>query len=135
MGRVRVVDMSEYDRKIYWETKSDPEKYAAYLARKTREQTVRRLTPEGREYERTRKARWRARNPTAVRRIRDAGHAVEAALKRGKLRKPKACEDCGKRGRVEGHHHKGYAPEYWLDVLWLCAPCHAKVHRQMANAL
>ena len=56
--------------------------------------------------------------------------AVSKAVRDGKLiRKP--CERCGlepKRingnNRMEGHHWRGYKPEFHLDVRWLCRRCH-----------
>jgi hypothetical protein len=60
-----------------------------------------------------------------------ARQAVNRAVAQGSLIRPDQCGRCGRtgpeaggRGRIEGHHHMGYAPEYWLDVLWLCHPCH-----------
>lgn len=35
------------------------------------------------------------------------------------------CMHCGKQAK-EYHHHKGYAPQHWLDVIPLCKPCHIK---------
>lgn len=30
------------------------------------------------------------------------------------------------------HHHLGYAPEHWLDVLPACRKCHRKEHKEVA---
>lgn len=58
-----------------------------------------------------------------------AGRAVAAAVKSGVLvRGP--CRDCGKTP-ADGHHHKGYAPEHWLDVIWLCRRCHLAEHLRL----
>ena len=111
----------EYDKRRYLEIKADPERYQAYLERKGREAKRRQ---EARGYETTRKRNWRERNPEVTDRIRRAGHAVEVALLKGTLTRPKFCSACGKSAKAEGHHHKGYEPEHWLDVLWLCAACH-----------
>jgi hypothetical protein len=52
--------------------------------------------------------------------------AVHAATKKGTLiRQP--CQNCGN-PKSEGHHHLGYAPEHYLDVIWLCRRCHEDVH-------
>jgi hypothetical protein len=112
---------AERDKKRYAEIKADPVRYAALLDRKNRELKKRQ---EERGYETARKREWRKRNPEATDRIRRAGHAVEAALLKGTLVRPKSCSGCGKNAKVEGHHHKGYAPEHWLDVRWFCTPCH-----------
>lgn len=49
-----------------------------------------------------------------------------SAYKAGKIVK-KPCEfthvgEC--LGKLEMDHHKGYTPEYWLDVIWLCKRHH-----------
>ena len=45
----------------------------------------------------------------------------------GKIEKPVICSNCGcSPKRLEAHHHNGYAKEHWLDVVWLCHPCHEK---------
>jgi len=114
--------MSERDKREYAALKADPERYATYLKRKARERKARV------EYERSRKARWRANNPEATKRIRDAGHAVERALRIGRLHRPRCCQKCGEMCKVEAHHHRGYAEAYWLDIEWLCPPCHQAKH-------
>lgn len=95
---------------------------------------ARRLTdPSVREYDRkraklphrienaTRITRaWRERNPDAAK----AHRAVTYAVRSGKLtREP--CEICGTRVHVHAHH-KDYAKP--LDVIWLCARCHHRLH-------
>lgn len=54
-----------------------------------------------------------------------ARNAVMNAIKAGKLVAAEACERCGSRGLLHGHH-----PDYkkMLDVEWLCVPCHTKEH-------
>ncbi len=120
--------MSERDARAWATLKADPVRYEKYLARKAKERKAR---PE---YERERKARWRAKNPESVRRIRDAGHAVEKALRQGKLVKPRLCEECRKPRKVEAHHHNGYGEAHWLDVIWLCASCHQGKHAQSSES-
>lgn len=39
---------------------------------------------------------------------------------------PKNCSDCGKNGKVDGHHNDYSKP---FDVIWLCRQCHANIHR------
>lgn len=36
---------------------------------------------------------------------------------------------CGKQAQ-QYHHHKGYAPEHWLDVIPVCVKCHRKYHKR-----
>lgn len=58
------------------------------------------------------------------------------ALKTGRLINPKICSECGKRGRIEGHHPDYSKP---LGVIWLCSSCHRSVHyqekRMVGNAI
>lgn len=56
--------------------------------------------------------------------------AVHLAEAKGTIIRPKLCEACNKRRKVEGHHHKGYAKEFWLSVQWLCKPCHTAADRR-----
>jgi hypothetical protein len=43
------------------------------------------------------------------------------------------CTDCGQQA-VNYHHHLGYAPEHWLDVVPLCRKCHRARHVNAALA-
>lgn len=53
--------------------------------------------------------------------------AVHRAIKTGKLvRHP--CQVCNA-PKSEAHHHRGYAEEYWLDVVFLC-PTHHRLADQ-----
>ncbi len=61
-----------------------------------------------------------------------ARKAVSVAIHSGRLA-PEPCARCGLaprrangRQRIEAHHWKGYDPEFWLDVQWLCKPHHAE---------
>lgn len=49
---------------------------------------------------------------------------VARALKSGKLEKG-PCHFCETTERIEGHHNDYSKP---LDVIWLCARCHRKLH-------
>jgi len=118
--------MSTKDQLHYAQIKADPEKYEQYLERKRRECRARQQKTG---YETERKRLWRQNNREAAQRIRRAGHAVEAAVKAGRITKGKACSGCGdNKRRLEAHHHKGYDRSNWLEVLWLCPPCHRKAH-------
>ena len=55
-------------------------------------------------------------------------HAIERAIRDGKITRPTVCTACGQpHGAIEGHH-----PDYDnpLDVVWLCRPCH-RVHHAL----
>jgi len=60
---------------------------------------------------------------------KEAYVAVRTALRSGALVRPQECGDCERRMvGIHAHHHKGYAPEHRLDVVWLCWDCHAWRH-------
>lgn len=48
-------------------------------------------------------------------------------LQKGKIKKPEVCTHCKESLKLEAHHEDYTKP---LDVLWLCRPCHALVHKQ-----
>lgn len=64
--------------------------------------------------------RWRESHPEAYR----AQNAVNNALRDGKLTKG-PCAICGATSHVHGHHKDYSRP---LDVTWLCAKCHHRIH-------
>lgn len=53
-----------------------------------------------------------------------AREKLNSAVKQGKIIKPKRCDICGERRRVEGHHGDYSKP---LSVLWVCRQCHNMV--------
>jgi hypothetical protein len=63
---------------------------------------------------------WKSRNKDKIR----AHAAVERALKRGIIVKPKYCTNCASSRRLEAHH-QDYTK--LLDVTWLCKLCHESV--------
>lgn len=82
-------------------------------------------------------AKWRKENPkkfaAQIKRYADgnkekimAYRQFRKALKAGILVRPTSCQECGKAGRVDAHHHNGYDKP--LEVLWLCAQCHRDKH-------
>lgn len=56
---------------------------------------------------------------------RKAKAAVDKAIRTLKLPKPNSlvCCYCTKSAELY-HHHKGYEPEHWLDVIPVCRKCH-----------
>ena len=58
---------------------------------------------------------------------RKAMDAVKYAIRIGKLPRPDylKCHYCQEPAQ-EYHHHLGYAPEHWLDVVSVCILCHRK---------
>ena len=73
------------------------------------------------------RSEWKKRNPEWVREHTRIQQRVRRAVERGFLVK-RPCEVCGD-PIVHGHHHKGYAPEHELDVVWLCVTHHVEAHR------
>jgi len=92
-----------------------------------------RLRKERRERSRTPKARaatraWIAANPDRRRLSECARKKVYRAIRTGRLIRPDACQECGQSCRAQAAHADYSRP---LDVLWLCASCHAVWdHRQ-----
>src|SRR5437870_4357481 len=116
-------------QKKYYRVKADPVRYAAYLARKRREDAARREAGRGRpnEVNAAHKRRWRTQRPEYSKLMRRVNFAVHRTVKSGKLVRPTMCSNCGIVGKIEAHHYKGYAKENWLDVQWLCRRCHMGV--------
>ena len=57
-----------------------------------------------------------------------ARELLKTEVRSGRMKKPDQCQICsGKPSRIEAHHHDYNKP---LEVVWLCAPCHRKVHRK-----
>lgn len=54
--------------------------------------------------------------------------AVQVAIRSGAMVRATECQECGRTLHLVAHHHLGYAPEHWLDVLWLCRRCHKAAH-------
>ncbi len=59
-----------------------------------------------------------------TRRQSETYRLVHDAVEDGTLTRLDACELCGARAAF-AHHEDYYRP---LDVIWLCGPCHARVH-------
>lgn len=63
-----------------------------------------------------------------------AYNAVYYALMKGVLVRPALCQHPGCRAsRLQAHHHRGYAEEVVLDVLWLCVRHHRAYEYGRAN--
>jgi len=55
--------------------------------------------------------------------------AVYYALTHDKIKRPNACECCGKECKPHAHHYLGYEKKHYLDIKWLCLDCHWKEDR------
>lgn len=51
-----------------------------------------------------------------------------SAKRSGKITAPKRCTHCNQKTKLHAHHEDYSKP---LDVIWLCRPCHRKVHGAM----
>ena len=78
--------------------------------------------------------RWRKENREMFVVRKRARERLRRAIVSGDIIRPKKCEKCGSRPQVlqdgrpaiHGHHHKGY--DKWMEVMWLCPPCHSQEH-------
>lgn len=64
---------------------------------------------------------------------RKAKDAVHTSVRYGKLPRPDTlqCHYCPARAE-QYHHHLGYEPKHWLDVIPVCFYCHTKLHKKSA---
>lgn len=77
-------------------------------------------TTRGRIAHRKAQKRYDVRHPERE----GARHAVEYAIKTGKLPPVESLQcSCGEPAK-HYHHHKGYAPTHWFDVIAVCNRCH-----------
>jgi len=67
---------------------------------------------------------WARGHPEA----RKAGIAVQQAIRDGILSRPDFCSLCGRQAKIAGHH-QNY--DEALEVVWVCASCHRKIHNSM----
>lgn len=83
----------------------------------------RRVRTAAQKQTRKKKKIWRQSRP-----IESARWAVNNAIRIGKMIKPHGCKRCGKstRSRLLHAHHPDYSKQ--LDVVWMCAQCHAVTH-------
>lgn len=70
---------------------------------------------------------WRSKNPVGYK----AHTAVGNAVRDGRLKKM-PCVLCGSVLSVHGHHKDYTQP---LDVTWLCAKCHKRLHANFPEAI
>lgn len=67
--------------------------------------------------------RWAEKNKHKIK----CEHAAHRAYKRGLIEKPKRCNRCKKKKRLEKHHEDYTKP---LKVEWLCTKCHGITRRK-----
>ena len=79
------------------------------------------LLAEPVEIEKPKKVKYKS-SPEASR----AHGILNRAIAKGKITRPKNCENCGDTGNIEGAHYDYSQP---LTVEWLCKPCHSRWDR------
>lgn len=81
------------------------------------------LSKKGKAMLRATTKRSRTHHPNQYKAV----NAVNHAIKSDKLPRPDTlqCSYCPSQAK-QYHHHKGYAPENWLEVVPICVPCHGK---------
>lgn len=57
-----------------------------------------------------------------------ATRKVSNAIRDGKLKQEKVCFCCGSEHHIHAHH-SSYDTDMWLAVTWICAGCHARLHK------
>ncbi len=83
---------------------------------------------QGPEYKKTkRRTSVKYRNNYPERLL--AQNALIYAVRSRRIDRPDQCSRCGV-GCVPHGHHGSYGEESWLDVDWLCGPCHGEHHRK-----
>lgn len=100
----------EYDRQRYQNNPSVRKRHHRYQA-----------TEAGKLSMKKAQQKWLAKNP-----VGRAAHIILGnAVRDGRIEKPSMCQECGCRGRINGHHEDYAKP---LVVIWLCSLCHRKAH-------
>ena len=67
------------------------------------------------------KRKWKDNNPEK----RKCSQMLNNAVRDGRVMKPESCSVCSSKKRIHGHHFDYSKP---LDVVWVCAACHRKIH-------
>jgi len=81
---------------------------------------------KGKKYRKTSDKRRRCKCPMKF----EARLAVSHAIERGDMMSASLykCTNCGQQAKF-WHHHKGYMPPHWLDVIALCPNCDRLAHK------
>lgn len=83
-----------------------------------------RTRPQRQQWRQKNRERDRSRERAIDPQKKNAVLTVQRAVLRGDLKRPDACERCGRlSSRIEGHHEDYAKP---LEIVWLCKPCHWK---------
>ena len=100
----------------------------AMLPHRVEARVIYQHTQEGKAACNKAKQKWSELNT-----IKRAAHFILGnAVRDGKITKPLFCSECGKTGRIHGHHDDYAFP---LTVRWLCPKCHTGWHKINGEAL
>ena len=69
-------------------------------------------------------SKWGKKNRHKV----QAYNNVYKAILSGEIIKPKRCQKCDAKERLDAHHENGYEGDSALDVIFLCRRCHMAIH-------
>lgn len=86
------------------------------------------------EYNKIYLREWRKNNRDKVRGYDQAREkhkvaarvAVNEAVRKGKIIRPKFCSNCKQRCKPEAHHPDHNKP---LEIVWLCTSCHKEIEK------
>lgn len=138
------MNRKQYDREWKQKARAENSTYAqkARESKNSEKSKARRKElrerPESKEKEKLYAREYRKRPEVKLK--NQARHKAKWALLQGLLKRPGYCELCGclDSGLSDGRtglrmdHHKGYAPENWLEVQFICVKCDGKQLRKYA---
>jgi hypothetical protein len=116
-----------------WEA-AHPEKVREYQTRYHRRHRAKRLAANRAYWRRHRlaltekKRQCRNQNRAEYLERHRAVSAVYYAIKRGRIIRPMKCSNCELKCKPDAHHHRGYAKEHHLEIVWLCRSCHTQAN-------
>lgn len=76
------------------------------------------------------RAREQRRNPRSLVRKQTQYH-----ISTGFIKKPDTCPRCGSAGPIEAHHNSYNKSDSYLDVEFMCEPCHEKLEQEMRQVI
>jgi len=134
-NRYRQSEKGKDYQKTYQALYSKSEKYKAYKKRYSQTEKFKIAQKRYRQSEKGKDCYHKKAKQYAIRHQerRKAKSAVNNAIKCGKLPRPDTlhCSYCPNQAKLY-HHHKGYEPKHWLDVIPVCIKCHTKIHKKTA---
>ena len=126
LNRERIISLNKlwYDRnkeKVNAKRKSPENRKKARDYKALNAEKYNRLRGLYRSREESRKEREKHRDKINARKI------LNYHVSKGHIIKFDACQECGSKERIHGHHENYSKP---LEVIWLCNKCHQRRHRK-----